>query len=529
MALREIKQVEIKKRKISYKSNLYEFKLLKKVIGFFAILFLGLGLFACGSISNKEGGSAHIASGETQLNLFGLKDDNSKAKNPKATKPKTSPKSTKKSDTKIKVLPADPEAGIPLTDENVASVMTNPIKIETNAPKVEKLPEIKPQPSPKPTQAPLPFSEKLAENPVLDTLSNLNDLSQEQWQEKIPQLQLAEDLQNKIKELEQEIRDYKNQIKSLQTQVNKQWGEKAPISDAEKFVKYTDNYESREIADFEVGKVVVETLDQNNPKAKLKEALVAALLTPSYAENPNLFNDKNIEYEGPYLLAGQVVDQDGIEVKWPWRANRFADYLIENKLKQSVRDGKKVYSVEFDLVKDHAQVRGRKYETLVRNASIRYKVPETLIYAIMKVESNFNPYATSHIPAYGLMQIVPATAGRDVYKKIKGLNSTPSANQLYNPVHNIDIGTGYLYILERHYLKDIRNPQSREYAVISAYNGGAGNVLKTFHRDRKRAVSVINSLSAQEVYNKLAFRNPSSEARKYLTKVVKAKQEFKVN
>lgn len=490
------------------------------------ILITSFGVLSCTSVSGKKGGSAHLSSGETKLDLFGLGDKGSKPKGKKRPPKKDQAK------TKIRVLPADPEAGIPLTDANVGSVSTNSISF-VKPPEVESIAALD-----KPPQAPAPIKpDNLSANksakPLqnLDTNSDFTDefsaLTEEDWQNKIPQLQLAEDLQEKIKQLEAEIKDYKNQINYLNNAISKQWGENAPISDADKFVKYTDNYESREIADFQIGKVIVETLDETNPKAKLKEAIVAALLTPSYAENPNLFNAKNIEYEGPYLLSGQVVDNEGVEVKWEWRANRYADYLLENKLEQKIRDGKKVYSVEFDLVKNHSQIRGKKYETLVRNASIRYRIPEVLIYAIMKVESNFNPYATSHVPAYGLMQVVPATAGRDVYRKVKRINATPSASQLYNPVHNIDIGTGYIHLLQRHYLKDIKNPQAREYAVISAYNGGAGNVLKSFHSNRKVAMNIINRLSAQEVYARLISRNPSGEARKYLAKVIKAKQEFK--
>ena len=49
------------------------------------------------------------------------------------------------------------------------------------------------------------------------------------------------------------------------------------------------------------------------------------------------------------------------------------------------------------------------------------------------------------------------------------------------------MGTAYLHLLQTVYLADIQDPQSRRYAVISAYNGGAGGVLNTFSNDRKAA------------------------------------------
>ncbi|MCS5932560.1 transglycosylase SLT domain-containing protein [Klebsiella pneumoniae subsp. pneumoniae] len=51
---------------------------------------------------------------------------------------------------------------------------------------------------------------------------------------------------------------------------------------------------------------------------------------------------------------------------------------------------------------------------MVRQASRKYGVDESLILAIMQTESSFNPYAVSHADAMGLMQVVQHSAGRDV-------------------------------------------------------------------------------------------------------------------
>ena len=41
------------------------------------------------------------------------------------------------------------------------------------------------------------------------------------------------------------------------------------------------------------------------------------------------------------------------------------------------------------------------------------EISGALVYAVIETESAFDPLATSHIPAYGLMQIVPRSAGLD--------------------------------------------------------------------------------------------------------------------
>lgn len=139
----------------------------------------------------------------------------------------------------------------------------------------------------------------------------------------------------------------------------------------------------------------------------------------------------------------QVLDQDGQPIQWSWRANRYADYLIANHLKVKQVDFKKAYYVEIPMVKDQIDIRGYKYASIVRKASRKYDIPEDLIYAIIKTESSFNPYAVSWANAYGLMQVVPKTAGRDVFKLVKNRSGEPSPEYLFNPENNIDTGTAY--------------------------------------------------------------------------------------
>ena len=124
------------------------------------------------------------------------------------------------------------------------------------------------------------------------------------------------------------------------------------------------------------------------------------------------------------------------------------------------------------------------------------------------------------------MQVVPSTAGADVYQKVKNTQGQPSKQQLLNPAFNIDVGTAYLHLLQTSYLSGVSNRVSQHYAIISAYNGGTGNVLKSFHRDRKTAVKVINEHKPNNVYYVLTKKHPRAESRRYLEKVTKAEKGY---
>ena len=68
---------------------------------------------------------------------------------------------------------------------------------------------------------------------------------------------------------------------------------------------------------------------------------------------------------------------------------------------------------------------------------------------------------------------------------------------------------------------------SQEYAMISAYNGGAGNVLNTFDANsRSNAMVKLNQTSSSGVYQKLRYDHPRTESQYYLEKVTKAKKSY---
>ena len=324
-----------------------------------------------------------------------------------------------------------------------------------------------------------------------------------------------------------DIQRFHAMVTRLDRLVAEIWGKgKSKRPQRKKYVKYTNNYKTRAEVDFENGTVIVETVVTDKPNLHLKEAIVATLLTPSDPGVVDLYSDRSIQFTGKPFLYGVITDQDGKLIQYKWRAGRYADYLVAKKL-QVVKSGNQVIRrVQIPMIADFMHANARQYAVPVQKASRQYKVDQNLIFGIIETESSFNPYAVSSAPAFGLMQIVPSTAGADVFKTVKGKSGQPSKEYLFDPAKNIDTGTAYLAILQDSYLAGITNPKSKEYAVISAYNGGAGNVLRTFHSNRNEAVRVINRMSPEQVRQYLTQRHPKAESRRYLTKVLSAKKRY---
>jgi len=333
------------------------------------------------------------------------------------------------------------------------------------------------------------------------------------------------------KALAGDVKRFAEMLERFRRAVNETWWEDDAREPTTKdYVKYTHNYLSRATVEFDRGIITVETVDDTAPLESLKNAIVTTVLTPEDPRAVDLYSASAVPLGAEPFLLGEVTDFDGKSIRWMWRAERFADELIKRNLK--TRFGldeeatRLIRYVQFSMVADHLELRARKYAAVVRARADEYNVSGNLIFAVMKTESDFNPFAVSRAPAFGLMQIVPSTAGRDVYALIHGRDGTPSQAELFDPPTNIRYGSAYLHLLSARYLRSIENPLSREYCVIAAYNAGAGAVLRTFHADRDQAPDIINALSPGEVYSRIRNAIPKDEARRYLVKVIEAKKDF---
>ena len=106
------------------------------------------------------------------------------------------------------------------------------------------------------------------------------------------------------------------------------------------------------------------------------------------------------------------------------------------------------------------------YRTAIEKYASANNLDPRLVAAVIKVESNFRPDATSPKDARGLMQILPTT-GAWIATQI-GL---PNYNEsmLYDPEVNIRLGCWYLSNLVTQF-------GGRMPVALASYNGGRGNV-----------------------------------------------------
>jgi soluble lytic murein transglycosylase-like protein len=108
---------------------------------------------------------------------------------------------------------------------------------------------------------------------------------------------------------------------------------------------------------------------------------------------------------------------------------------------------------------DDSPARFSRYDAHIREAATLYQIPEELVRAVIRVESDFDPRAVSPKNARGLMQMIPATAERMM------------VTDVFDPRENILGGTRYLRVLANLFNGDIE-------LTVAAYNAGENAVMR---------------------------------------------------
>lgn len=144
---------------------------------------------------------------------------------------------------------------------------------------------------------------------------------------------------------------------------------------------------------------------------------------------------------------------------------------------------KQLYPVEYrQLIADQARLRG---------------LPESLLFAVIRQESAFDPRAISRAGARGLLQLLPATA-----RRLSQGERGPGAQDLFDPRINIPLGSKYLSdLLQTH---DGRLPYA-----LAGYNAGESALKRWLSKGKMKMDEFIESIPYPETRNyvKRVLRN----------------------
>ena len=344
------------------------------------------------------------------------------------------------------------------------------------------------------------------------------------------QAELERDFKNYKKAIDEEFNSFKGEVKKVWSDEN--------IGSSTVLVQYSKDLKSRTIIDYEKGTMTVELVDAENAQGmgtQVRQALIAAANTSvkeAYEQDPLLQNiEKRLNKEVTNQEKGKVSNEPIISDVLTGEANpgkaKVDAAIIEASktgkatTRPAAKAGTQVFAFSIPLNQARISNKSDKFKPTVKKYAAKEKIDPALVLAIMHSESAFNPMAKSHVPAYGLMQIVPVSAGKDASEKVYGKQRLLSPSYLYNSDNCIKMGCAYLNILYYRYLVKIENKESRTYCTIAAYNTGSGNVARAFGAGTNitKASATINRMSPQQVYNKLVSSLPYDETRNYMKKV----------
>lgn len=311
------------------------------------------------------------------------------------------------------------------------------------------------------------------------------------------------------KKMQQEYEAYKKKVMGM-------WGDDEMVDSTPKtWVDYSDDLQSRSNVDFESGQVEIELLvdvdvDEDEVRSKLENAVEVL-----------------IESRDPET--GVIIMKDQLHIVKEEVKEVVEEIVPEEKTVMTDEGQKKVVRIRMELAEDHLPKRAEQFKEIVKDCSSRFGLDQPLVYAVIEQESAFNPMARSGAPAYGLMQLVPKSGGRDAFIHVHHRDVIPSAAYLYIPRNNIELGTGYLNLLMTKTFSDIEDPQCRMLCAIAAYNTGAGNVSRAMvgSRSVSAATHKINAMDYDRLYNHLKRNLPHAETRDYIQKVTEKMKKYK--
>ena len=323
-----------------------------------------------------------------------------------------------------------------------------------------------------------------------------------------------------VAQAQAEFNDYKKQVGEI-------WDEPT-FSSKSSWVSYSPDMKTKREVDFEKNVVRVTTLegDTTSVEELKKEIVNTTELSVEEAQKADPFVGKVIEAAQPEKLSKEPLLP--VAATKEEKTKEEKELIAEAKVTESTDSkGNKVVTVEAPFPKTWLSRKEQRFIDPVNSYANRFDLHPAFILSIIRTESAFDPTAVSHIPAFGLMQVVPTSAGLDATNYLFGEQQVLSKDYLFTPEKNIEVGSAYLYLLTNRYFKGVKNSDSLKYCTIAAYNGGMGPIYRIFgNGSRKKAIARINTLSPDVVYKEIMAKHPAEETRNYLKRVTTAEANY---
>lgn len=326
---------------------------------------------------------------------------------------------------------------------------------------------------------------------------------------------LAIDYNEYCRQEEIAYQQFIEKIKSL-------WGvDNFAESSVDEWVEYYDDDKARSVVNFKTGKgrvqiVVPAGTSLNDVKTKMDDCM------NKMRDSRGKTKDYDTEMKKSEPLLTEPVLKNQIDLRSLHNAQAEAETF-------QTRNGenKVIYTVSFNLLPNHLKTRATQYSATINKYCLKYNVEPELVYAMIYVESAFNPKAKSSSNAYGLMQIIPKTAGADAAKGLDKPFQIPTENYLYNAENNIEMGVFYIHLLETKYFSKIKDKESRRLCVVASYNCGVGSLSKVLRGDTNisKAVPLINNMNYERFSTELDRKLPSSTSQ-YVKNVFEKRNLF---
>jgi len=193
--------------------------------------------------------------------------------------------------------------------------------------------------------------------------------------------------------------------------------------------------------------------------------LLLATAAPAALAEIVVFQDGHVVKAASYRVV-----EDELEIGLPGggsylvdlaRVERIVDdEVVISDVSIQVADDGKPAAYDLSYREDRKPLFNTPYDTVIATESKRYGVDASLVSALIRAESNYQPRAVSRKGARGLMQLMPATANR------------LALSRPFDPAANVRAGVKYLKeLLDRF--------DHRPELVLAAYNAGE-NAVDTY-------------------------------------------------